>query len=87
MPVETKVSYVKRLAIFQDLEEFDTWNESARVKLGLPSTVVYSAPHPRISPDDGTFVAIYEVGRGLWDGPSMEVHESVDEGYMREFQR
>ncbi len=65
--------------VFENYTAYETWNIAAAAKFNSNS---YSDGLPRITPDDGTFVALYRLKHDVWNGPYKTAQEVEDLGYI-----
>ena len=65
--------------VFENYTAYETWNLAAAAKFNSNS---YSDGLPRITPDDGTFVALYRLKHDVWGGPYKTAQEVEELGYI-----
>ena len=65
---------------FPTLTDYEIWCIAAAAKLGRDT---YTPPvSPRLTPADGSYVAMIKTYRDVWDGPVLTASEIMALGYV-----
>jgi hypothetical protein len=65
--------------VFENYTAYETWNIAAAAKF---NSSIYSYGLPRITPDDGSYVASFKFRHDVWGGPYKTGQEIEELGYV-----